>query len=80
MSGQNTEIEVLADAVAELQLWLDGKRSMTNYIVGSLGGHGGDFEIERRLIWEADNAQIIARAALVNAAAARLSTPDGSTR
>jgi hypothetical protein len=75
MTEQQNETAVLDEAVAELRLWLDGQRSMTNFIRGSLGGHEGDAEIESRLIWEADNAQIVARAALVNAAAARLTRP-----
>lgn len=66
---------MLDGAVAELRAWLAGERSMTNLIRGSLGGHEGDSEVESRLIWEADTAQIIAHAALVNAAAARVSSP-----
>lgn len=72
---RDTEIDPLADAVADLNLWLEGERSMTNFIRGSLGGHEGDSEIESRLIWEADTAQIVARAAIVNAEAARLNRP-----
>lgn len=72
---ESTEKDALAEAVADLRLWLAGERSMTNYIAGTLGGREGSAEIERRLIWEADNAQIVARAALVNAAAALILSP-----
>lgn len=71
----SAEKDTLTEAVADLRLWMDGERSMTNYIVGSLGGHEGGSEIERRLIWEADTAQIVARAAILNAEVARVTPP-----
>ena len=61
-----TEAE-LEDPRTELKLWLAGKRSTNNFIVGTLG----DYRAEARLIAESDNARIIALAALVT------SEPDG---
>lgn len=55
-------------ALADLRDWLSDRRSMNNYIVGTLG----DPEAERRLVFESDNAQIVARAAVLNAEVALL--------
>lgn len=52
------ELDFPAD---ELKLWLQGKRSTNNFIVGTLN----DPEAEAKLIAESDNARITALAVLV---------------
>lgn len=54
--------EELDNPREELRLWLEGKRSTNNYIVGTLN----DPYAENRLIWESDNVRILALATLAS--------------